>query len=308
MWQPKASIETLKQRAEILKKIRTFFEARHVLEVDVPLIGEYSVTDPYLDALSIEREGKAHFLQTSPEYFMKRLLAVGCESIYYLGKAFRADELGRTHMPEFTMLEWYRSGFDDQQLMNEVIDLLNFLKPGLTVYKVSYEDIFFRYTRLNPHSASSAVLKEFAHSQLDISWEDDDKSGWLDLIFTHCVEPNLHEGLYAIYHYPACQCALAKTQCDDSGVNVAKRFELYFNGVELANGYWELTDAREQRRRFEDDNQKRRALGKPTREIDPAFMNAIESGLPECAGVALGVDRLVMALLSLSSIDQQSSF
>lgn len=309
MWKPTANIHTLKKRAEYLQKIRAFFFERSVTEIDVPVIGECSVTDPFLDALSVvEREDHAGYLQTSPEYFMKRLLAAGSGDIYYLGKAFRAEEQGRIHHREFTMLEWYREGFDDQALMREVVDLVRYLDASAVVEYVSYHDVFERYLGANPHVLSLSELKALAREKAELSFDSDDMNTWLDLLFTHCVEPNLASGLVCIFDYPESQAALARVEMTQEGYSVAKRFEVYLNGIELANGYYELRDAQEQRWRFEADNLKRKKLGKKQIEIDSKLMAAITTGLPDCAGVALGVDRLMMILLGAESIAQQRSF
>ncbi|MFT7558300.1 MAG: lysyl-tRNA synthetase class 2 [Flavobacteriales bacterium] len=297
--------ELIHRRASILRSIRNFFYERKVLEVEVPVVGAYSVTDPYLDALSVDMDGQEHFLQTSPEYFLKRLLAGGSGDLYSLGKAFRRDERGRIHRPEFTMLEWYRLDFDDLQLMQELAQLLSVLHPGIDPEYCSYRDLFVDACGIDPHAATASQLRGVAVRALDIHWPDEDKNLWLDLLFTHIVEPTLHKRCVFVYDYPASQCALARLAQDDRGVLVAKRFELYWQGLELANGYWELRDVNEQRGRFEADNQRRRAEGKVERQIDPLFMQAMEVGLPNCAGVALGIDRLIMCLLQLGSIHEQ---
>lgn len=308
MWQPQASIGVLQQRADIIKAIRSFFANKHVLEVDVPVLGEYGVTDPYIDALTASINDRPHYLQSSPEYFMKRLLAAGAGDMYYLGKAFRKDEVGRLHHHEFTMLEWYRLGFDDRQLVDEVIELIKHLDDNICVQRASYADVFYDQLGLDPHLCSDKELSLLAKQLLNINWDNEPRSTWLDLLFSHCIEPELKRGLYVIYDYPACQSALAKVADDEHGRTTAKRFEFFLNGVELANGYWELTDAEEQRLRFEDDNKKRNSLGKPQIAMDTNLLAAMESGLPECAGVALGVDRLVMGLLGLANISEQRSF
>jgi len=307
-WRPSASVSTLQQRAHLLARIRNFFCERNVLEVDTPCIGEYSVTDPHLEGIVLQRAGAEYFLQTSPEYFMKRLLAAGSGDIYSLGKAFREDEVGRIHSPEFTMLEWYRLGFDEQALIDEVIALMRELDAEISVTKASYGELFIECCGIDPHACSADDLARYAKAHLDIGFELNSKSDWLDLLFTHCVEPSFGEGLVVVYDYPSCQSALARVVDNASGVSVAKRFECYLNGVELANGYWELTDYNEQKRRFAADNQARLDMGKIGKAVDPYFLAALEQGLPECSGVALGVDRLMMALLTLDSIAEQRTF
>ena len=308
MWEPKANIATLEARADIVHRIRNFFQRRGVMEVDVPALGEHSVTDPYLDALSLTLSGKQHFLQTSPEYFMKRLLCAGSGDIFYLGKAFRADEKGRNHRPEFSMLEWYRLGFGDADLIKDVFELVLSLKPETSTQCLSYREIFEQHLGLNPHTATLAQLRARALDITDVSFDSDNRSMWLDLLFTHVIEPNLPRGLVAVCDYPACQSALARLGENRFGEPVAKRFEVFFDGLELANGYWELSDFQEQKARFDADNNLRQTLGKESVIPDTAFLAAIESGLPDCAGVALGVDRLVMRLLGLADISEQLSF
>lgn len=308
MWQPSASFTALQQRAKILSNIRAFFASKNVLEVDVPVIGASSVTDPHLDSLALSINAKEYYLQTSPEFFMKRLLAAGYGDMYYLGKAFRQDESGRHHNPEFTMLEWYRLGFDDQQLMDDVIALVTLFKPSLIVEKITYGDIFMRCTGLNPYVASVAELRKCAKTHIDFQWDDDNKSTWLDLIFSHVVEPRMSSGLTVVYDYPREQAALAKTALNEAGNNVAKRFECFLQGIELANGYWELTDPIEQAKRFDSDNAMRKTMHKKEICADAKLLAALQQGMPECAGVALGVDRLVMALTDAEHLAAVQSF
>lgn len=308
MWQPSASFTALQQRAKIVSDIRAFFASHNVLEVDVPVIGASAVTDPHLDSLALTVNTQDYYLQTSPEFFMKRLLAAGYGDIYYLGKAFRQDESGRYHNPEFTMLEWYRLGFDDQQLMDEVISLVTFFKPDLKVEKIAYGDIFIRYTGLNPYVASVVELKEYAKTHIDLQWDDDNKSTWLDLIFSHLIEPRMATNLTVVYDYPYEQAALAKIGLNVAGNKVAKRFECFLQGVELANGYWELTDPVEQAKRFDHDNTTRKAMYKKEMPTDTKLLAALHQGMPECAGVALGIDRLVMALTDAERLAAVQSF
>ena len=308
MWQPSASFTVLQQRAKIVSDIRRFFASNNVLEVDVPVIGASSVTDPHLDSLALTIKTKDYYLQTSPEFFMKRLLAAGYGDMYYLGKAFRQDESGRHHNPEFTMLEWYRLDFDDQQLMDEVISLVMLFKPDLVVEKITYGDIFMRYTGLNPYVASAEELKKYAKTHIDFQWDDDNKSTWLDLIFSHVIEPRMSSGLTVVYDYPSEQAALAKTALNLAGNKVAKRFECFLQGVELANGYWELTDPIEQAKRFDNDNAMRKTMHKKEICADTKLLAALQQGMPECAGVALGVDRLVMALTDVERLAAVQSF
>jgi len=301
VWRPSASLLTLRRRADLYARLRRFFAARDILEVDVPLIGATSVSDPHIESITVGNVlsgavDSEHYLQTSPEYFMKRLLAAGSGAIYSLGKAFRQGEAGHRHNPEFTMLEWYRTGFDDHRLMDELESLLTELLSFSSVSRRPYRDLFVQYLGFDPHAASLETLQECARQNIDLDWQDSDRDVWLDLLMTHCIEPRLGQGLVFIYDYPASQAALAKVEIDKTGTLVARRFEAYVNGMELANGYWELTDAEEQARRFERDLVIRGRLGLPACPLDKKLMAALQSGLPECAGVALGVDRLLMQM------------
>lgn len=300
-------VRRLQARAQLLRKVRDYFFRHQVMEVDVPALSQYTVTDLHLQGLSVMVNGAQHYLQTSPEFYMKRLLAQNSGSIYSMAKAYRADEAGKKHQPEFTMLEWYRLGFDDTALMADLESLLQYLGCNSVAERVAYRDIFLRYTGINPALASIDELARYAKENLAITWDDDSISTWLDVIFSFCIEPHL-QPLTIVYDFPASQCALAKLDINDHGEKVAKRFELYWQGVELANGYWELTCPVEQKRRFEDDNRAREKRGLAKIPIDPHLMSALEAGLPECAGIALGIDRLLMCLQAVDDIRDVSIF
>ena len=300
-------VKCLQARAELMHKIRDYFFRHQVMEVDVPALSQYTVTDLHLGGLSVSVNGAQHFLQTSPEYYMKQLLAKGSGSIFNLAKAYRADEVGKKHQPEFTMLEWYRLGFDDVALMADLELLLQSLGCNAVIRRVAYRDIFMQYTGINPTLASIDELSRYAQKNLGISWGDDSLNTWLDVIFSLSVEPNLNAPTM-VYDFPASQCALAKLAENPEGERIAKRFELYWQGIELANGYWELTCPLEQRQRFENDNCLRVQRGLPEIPINPHLMAALDSGLPECSGVALGVDRLLMCLLGEDDIRNVSAF
>lgn len=301
MFQPSAELRVLQRRALLLSQLRAFFHARDVMEVDVPVLGDATITDVYLEPLQVIGEHHRWFLQTSPEYYMKRLLAAGAGSIFYLGKAFRLDERGRRHRAEFTMLEWYREGYDDAQLMAEVVALFAHVAPSETVRKVSYGVLFESVFNLCPYRADAEQLRNLASQHVNFQGNLESKSAWLDLLFSHCVEPTL-SSVSLVYDYPQEQCALARVAPNDEGISVAKRFEVYWRGIELANGYWELTAPVEQRQRFVSDQLQRQQQGLSVPAIDERFMAALERGLPECAGVAMGVDRLLMCLLGLDDI------
>ncbi len=307
MWQPGATLPILERRAALLANIRRFFLDKKVMEVDVPLLGATTVTDVHLSAPSTTIACQTHYLQTSPEFFMKRLLAAGSGDIYYLGKAVRDDVIGRYHNPEFMMLEWYRLGYTDMKLIEEVCELFRFLSVADPCERVSYRSLFLEYYSIDPHQASAEDLERIARSRMEFSWAEEVKSTWLDLLFSHGIEPNL-QALTVVYDYPECQSALAKVSEDETGTVVAKRFEVFWRGVELANGYWELTDVDVQRTRFEHDLKMRKALGMTHPDIDEKLMAAMKVGLPECAGIALGVDRLLLALTEQESLDDVMPF
>ena len=314
-WRPSAELATLRERARILAGIRAFFAARGVWEVETPILGRAPVTDPQLENLSSRfvgpghAEGLALYLHTSPEYAMKRLLAADSGSIYQIARVFRQGEVGSRHNPEFTMLEWYRPGWNHQRLMNEVEALVS---PILGVEgrarRLDYRHAFLDYVGIDPLTADVPMLRACAE-RLGITGIEmgEERDPWLDLILSYHIEPQLgQDGLCFLQHYPASQAVLARLHPDDP--RVAERFELYYRGVELANGFHELSDAAEQRRRFEQDQAVRRAQGLPEAPIDEALLAALAHGLPDCAGVALGLDRLIMLALDKGQISEVMAF
>jgi lysyl-tRNA synthetase class 2 len=301
-WRPVADLATLEKRAGMLAEVRAFFARAGVLEVDVPVLGQAPVTDPHLDNIAARLDGETAWLQTSPEFYMKRLLAAGAGPIYYLGKAFRDGERGRRHNPEFTLLEWYRPGWDEHRLMAEIADLFAALGLDAEPAFFAYGHLFRQVLGVDPHTAPASQLQRLASSVAGGDWSGEDASTCLDLLFSLRVEPAMPPGPVFVYDYPACQSALARLHRDARGDLVAHRFEVFLNGLELGNGYFELTDADEQRRRFEADLVRRKAMGKPYREPDARLLAALESGLPDCAGVAIGFDRLLMQLAGLDEI------
>lgn len=318
-WQPTASIENLKQRAKILQKIRAFFYARDVLEVETPSVSQFTVTTPYIASWNVtdpKFPQKKYYLQTSPEYHMKRLLAADSGSIFQICHAFRVDTHSQRHNPEFTMLEWYRVGFTLIDLMNEMDELLQLILNRGAAQRVSYCEIFQKFLQLDPLTITRDELVTLAKQKgLHIDNYAGDKDDWLLLLFSHLIEPNLH-GVIFIYDFPASQAALARLNTDDP--RLASRFEVYVDGLELANGFHELANAKEQRQRFLADNQKRQELGDPQISLDENFLAALETspyeclakqgGLPDCSGVALGIDRLVMLTLNAKTIDEVIAF
>ena len=301
-WTPGADLTALRARARLLAQLRAFFDERGVLEVETPLLCRSTVTDPALAPIP----GDNRWLQTSPEYAMKRLLAAGSGPIYQVCKAFRRGEAGPRHNPEFTLLEWYRPGFDLQALMRETAALVQVVLGDLPVTTRDYRAAFLQSLELDPFCASTDELEQCARSRLDYSGGEESRDTWLDLLMSHLVEPTFG-GITLIYHYPPSQAALARLT-ESEGEPVAERFELYVNGVELANGYFELTDAEEQRRRFEADNARLEAAGEAPRPIDEQLLAALQSGLPDCAGVALGLDRLLMLKLGATRLEDVLSF
>ncbi|MCZ8529440.1 elongation factor P--(R)-beta-lysine ligase [Alteromonas sp. PRIM-21] len=314
-WQPTTTHDARVARAELLRTIREFFYARNVLEVDTPLLSNGTVTDEHLDAFDTQfnfaSSGKPSklYLQTSPEYAMKRLLCAGSGSIYQVCKAFRHEGEGRWHNPEFTMLEWYRLGYDHFALMDEVDALLQETLNTASADKMTYQQAFQHYLNIDPLSADDEILLgAMEQHHIDIhapqSLSYDSK---LQLLFSYVIEPKIGiERPCFVYNFPASQAALAKLSSADE--RVAERFEVYYQGAELANGFHELSAANEQRLRFETDNEKRKENGLPTKPIDENFLSALDTGLPACAGVALGVDRLLMLKTGASHIKEVINF
>ena len=310
-WRPGASMRLIAERATLLGKIRQFFLDRSVLEVDTPLLCSAGVTDPSIEPLVVEQGTSlvsTRYLQTSPEYAMKRLLAAGSGSIYQVAKAFRDGEVGSRHNPEFTLLEWYRVGYDHHQLMAEVAELICCCVGERQWQKFSYRQVFMRFAKLDPFTATVEQLSETARAHVDLSFESGDRDLWLDLLMSHVIEPRLAEfGLCFVYDYPASQAALSRVvECE--GVELGQRFELYLDGMELGNGYCELTDDEEQARRFSSDNEKRQQLGLARKPVDTQLLAAMQHGLPQCSGVAVGVDRLLMCLSESADISDVLAF
>ena len=319
-WRPTAELATLRLRAGLLARVRAFFTARGVLEVETPALSAAAITDPHLASFAVRytgpgpRHGQPLYLHTSPEFPMKRLLAAGSGCIYQIARVFRDGEAGRRHNPEFTLLEWYRVGFDHHQLMDEVAELVTELLAGRLALaepeRFSYRELFQHHLNLDPHRASTAELAACAEKHsvpIPPEMPADDADPWLDLLLTHWIEPRLESGrLTFVYDYPATQAALARLRPGDPPVG--ERFELYVGGVELANGFHELGDAAEQRRRFELGNAARQARELPLMPVDENLLAALAAGLPACAGVALGFDRLVMLAAGKASLAEVMAF
>lgn len=318
-WQPQATLDALRARAALFQEIRNFFRERNVLEVETPLLCHASIQDPHLHPIPAlywpfgKQNSETLYLQTSPEFAMKRLLAFGVGPMYQLCKAFRNGETGRLHNPEFTILEWYQPGYDHFQLMDEVELFLNCMIHTPKATRITYRDLFLKFLALDPFQAEDAALQAYAEkrgihfvSDLQNTLTRDD---WLNLLMTHCIEPHLgFEGPVMVYDFPASQAALAKINTNEQGFKIAERFEVYIEGMELANGYHELTDGVLQEQRFQEDARVRQKLNHPAIPIDHHLVSALKAGLPDCAGVALGVDRLLMLKQKSKDIKEVLSF
>ncbi|MGL4858930.1 MAG: elongation factor P--(R)-beta-lysine ligase [Enterobacteriaceae bacterium] len=314
-WQPDAPISNLLKRAQMMAEIRRFFHDRGVLEVETPYMSQATVTDIHLFPFETRfvgpgaAQGIPLYLMTSPEYHMKRLLAAGSGPIFQTGRCFRNEESGRYHNPEFTMLEWYRPHFDMWRLMDEVDDLMQQLLGCPAAERFTWQQIFIHHLQIDPLKATVPELQKVA-SQLgtgEIAEREQDRDTLLQLLFTAGIEPAMdHRAPIFVYHFPASMAALARLCPEDN--RVAKRFELYYKGIELANGYDELTDWQEQERRFHEDNRIRAERGLPVQPLDYPLLEALKAGLPACSGVALGVDRLAMLMLNAQHINEVVAF
>ncbi len=307
LWQPSATPARLRARAQLLADIRTFFARTGALEVETPLLSKAGNTDPEIQS---ERTTDGAYLRTSPEFALKRLLAAGSGDIYELGRVFRKAESGRHHNPEFTLLEWYRTGFSYHQLMDEVARLVRVC--GREKFdqwpeeRISYQSLFKRYINIDPLSANAEALSRLAAAH-GVNATGLNRNQWLDLLISHTIQPFLPaKALTFVYDYPADQAALAQIRAGNPPL--AERFELYLGKHELANGYQELTDVSEQQDRFEHENKLREQSGEPVCEMDHHLLSALNHGLGECAGVALGVDRLLMAICTADTIDEVIAF
>ena len=317
-WQPTATIGTLRERARLIATVRAFFAARDIWEVETPVLGQGGSTDVHLVSLSsLARTDKGQrklWLQTSPEFHMKRLLAADSGPIFQLAKSFRDGEVGARHNIEFTMLEWYRPGFTLAQLIEETTALVEHVlpqSPGPVVY-YRYRELFHRHLEVDPFTTSLVTLRSLAAERGNMAAQalaEEGRDTCLDLLMGMVIEPTLgQQELSVVVDYPASQAALARRHQDADGEWVASRFELYLNGIELANGYDELTDAEEQRQRFDADNAERRRLGLPEVDVDAHLLAALEQGLPASSGVALGLDRLIQLALGKTRLEEVLAF
>ena len=312
LWRPTATLAMLRQRAKLLSNIRKFFHERNFLEVETPILGKFGVTDAYLRNLQTTFCQQAYFLQTSPEYHMKRLLAAGSGPIYQLARVFRDEELGRWHNPEFTLLEWYQLNINHHSLMDNLDEFLQTILYCQPLKRITYHDVFFECCGINPHLddiiALRDVLKNFALEQV-LPAAEKNRDQYLFLLMSHVVEPYLANSAapIAVFDFPVTQAALAKIN-QQVKPPVAERFEVYYAGVELANGFHELTDSKLQHQRFASDNALRLSNGMQTVTEDEYLLHALDSGLPACSGVALGVDRLCALANNKSAISECLAF
>lgn len=317
LWQPSATVAFLVKRAKIIQCIKQFFYSRNILEVETPILSQAAVTDVHIESFHTQyyapgdiahQHGKKLSLITSPEYHMKRLLTAGSGPIFQITKCFRNEEAGRYHNPEFTMLEWYRPGFDMMDIISEVDELLKVVLNTKSTERISYQEAFKRYLNIDPLEADYQQLYLTA-KRLNVAFNhnDVDTDTLLQFLFAFGIEPHIgQESPVAVYHFPASQAALAQICHHDP--RVAKRFEFYYKGIELANGFNELVCAKEQQYRFEKDNLLRESKKRAKQCIDKLFLAALKVGMPAASGVALGLDRLIMLALEANQLSEVISF
>ena len=333
---PTATIETLQQRSQLLRAIRTFFESRGYWEVETPLLSRDTVVDAYIDPFlthwhaaegTTDNLGEPRYLQTSPEFAMKRLLAAGADQIYQITHAFRQAERGERHNPEFAMLEWYRRGETHHDQMTFVEALVRDVYaeaatvtdsnrhselPDQPFTRYAYEDAFLQFAGLSALNATAEEFRQTAeqHSiSVPADFDTTDCLCWQNLLLVELIEPALGEkGAVFIYDYPASQAALARIRQEDGSAGVAERFELYLQGVEICNGYHELTDAAELRTRIRQQSDIRKREKRPALPAESYLLQAMEAGLPACAGTALGLDRLFMLALGKQTLQEVIAF
>jgi len=300
-WHPATGARAARNRAAMMRRIREYFDAVDVLEVDTPALSPYAVSDTQIESFEIASSlvsQRPMFLHTSPEFCMKRLLCAGYPDIFSICRVFRDGESGRRHQPEFTLIEWYRRELGLRKIID---DTLNMIRAALTTtiltedpVQIDYRDSFLKVANVDPLTASIEELAHAAHADDNLRQSvGEERNDWLDLILATRVAPAFDQDrLTVLRHYPASQAALARLCPDDP--RVADRFEVFFGPAELANGYVELTDTDEQSRRIQQDNEDRRRRGRRIRPYDTTFLAALQSGLPACAGVAVGFERLQM--------------
>jgi elongation factor P--(R)-beta-lysine ligase len=303
-----SKIEFLKLRALALNKARSFFTSKDYIEVDVPSIVKYPAIDTHIDSFEVKNSSKIiGYLHTSPEYLMKRLLSNGMTKIFYAGHVFRIDEIGRLHNLEFTMIEWYQVGLSFNALINETLDFCKNFIGDKKVEKLSYQAAFLNFLQIDPFLLDTNNLMLFAQDKGICIDSNLDKDSWLQLLFSYLIEPQFEKDtFYVISNYPPSQAALSKTKYLDK-LEVAERFEIYYNQIELANGYFELNNSTEQKKRFDLENKKRKLIDKKIYPIDEKFVSLLDF-IPDCSGVSVGFDRLLMLAYKKKSIDEVLSF
>ncbi len=312
-YQPSCSLEIARQRARLYANIRQFFAERDVLEVQTPIMSQAGNTDIFLQSVSAKvslfDKPKIYYLHTSPEFAMKRLLADWQVPMYQICSVFRDNEIGKRHNIEFQMLEWYRPYWSLEKLLNELNDLLSAVYGYSVIFDhYRYADAFMDFVKIHPFTASCDTLRAIAQDHQIFVEMGNDHQGWLDILFSHLVEPNLGKDLPTIiYDYPVATASLAKIATDSEGNQVAKRFELYINGLEIANAYDELADGQALHQRFLQDNLEREKRGLPVMPIDKYLLMACDN-LPSCSGIAVGLDRLLMTMTEAKRIDEVISF
>lgn len=318
-WAPEADNRMLRLRAKVLYKIRQFFYQRQVLEVETPILSSCGLTDPNIESFKTCFEGPGPlngrdlYLRTSPEFHMKRMLAANASPIFQIAKVFRQGECGDLHNPEFTLLEWYRPNFTLRELMSEVEELVIYLNKDWATLKPSeiltYKEVFETFINIDPFSATVEELRDKAHERelSGVGIDTIDKDMWLDLLMSHVVQAQLGKQRFSfIQDYPTSQAGLASII--EGKHPIAQRFELFYKGIELANGYEELRDAQEQRQRFEKELVKRKQQGKSSIPLDERLIAALSSGFPACSGVAIGIDRLLMLISDERNLDKTFAF
>ncbi len=308
-WQPASDLKIIQQRAALYRQIREFFAARGVQEVETPCLNVAAAPEPMIESMTTHYDGpggsRVYYLQSSPELYMKRLLAAGSGAIFQIARAFRNGEQGAWHHPEFSLLEWYRPGFSHWDLMTETDALLQNVLNTPTGEQLQYADVLQNATGLHPLQTPTAALQSYVARHWQIT--DLSRDACLNLIFSQAIEPHLgHERPTFVHSYPASQAALARLLLESP--EYAARFEVFVNGIELANGFYELSDAQEQRRRFMQENAARHALDLPPVPLDEAFLAALTAGLPDCGGIALGLDRLLMLQTGANRIEDVLTF
>ena len=308
-WRPGADLNTLRRRASLMDDIRAFFRDRGVLEVETPVLAGAASPELHVSSFEVHSPGDARiagWLQTSPEFAMKRLLCAGIGPIFQITKAFRAGEAGSLHNPEFSILEWYRPGYSYEALITEVEELLGDLLDRNDPRRLTYRDAFVRFAGLEPEQSSLAEMRGCCRARGFREARGADRDACLDFLLDHCVQKRFGEGVVTLFDFPASQCSLARLKPADR--SIAERFEVFVDGIEVGNGYRELTDAEEQLHRFEQDRRRRRQRGMPDTPIDKRLIAALRAGMPECSGVAVGLDRLTLIASGRTRLEEVISF